>query len=84
MSKTGKDYTKYRPDLHDIPALNKVVQETGIDLYNSPEVDGFKHQSACIDYFSRRSEAKVVIDKSVSSAANFLYEVICRHEFMGI
>ena len=40
------------------------MQQIGINLCNLPEVDRFVHLIVCIDYFSKWSEAKSVIDKS--------------------
>lgn len=62
--------------------LNEVMQQ--IDLCNVPEVGGFKQLAACIDNFSKWSEAKTVIDKSPSAITNFLYKVICCYGSMRI
>ena len=43
-----------------------------------------KHLVVCIDYFSKWSEAKPIKDKSASTVAQFLYEVICPHGCMKI
>ena len=47
-------------------------------MYSLPEVDGFKNLVVCLNYFSKRLEAKSTKDKSASTTAQFLYE-ICRH-----
>ena len=60
------------------------MQQIGIDICSLPEVDGFKHLVVCIDYFRKRSEAIPIKDKSSSTIAQFLYEVICRHGCMNI
>ena len=57
----------------------KVMQQVGVDLCNLPEVNGYKHLIVMIDYFSKWSEAKPVKDKSASTVARLLYEVMCRH-----
>ena len=49
-----------------------------------PEVDGFKHLVAGIDYFSKWLEAKPVKNKIASTLAQFLYEVICWYGCMKI
>ena len=38
----------------------------------------------CIDYFSKGSGARVIKDKSASSVANVLYEIISRHGYIKI
>ena len=53
--------------------------QTGDDLCNLPEVDGFKYLFVSIDYFSNWSEARVIKDKSVPTFANFLFKIVCRH-----
>ena len=60
------------------------MQQIGIDIGSLPEIDGFKHLVACIDYFNKWSEAKPIKDKSATTIAQFLYEVICRHGAMKI
>ena len=75
----GKIAKTISPELQSIPIESKVMKQVGIDLCNLPEVDGYKHLIVLIDYFSKWSEAKPVIDKSVPTVARFLYETICRH-----
>ena len=70
-------------ELHSIPIKTEVMQQIGI-MCRLPEVDGFKHLAVCIDYFSKWSEAKPIKNKSASTTAQFLYEVICRHGCMKI
>ena len=60
------------------------MQQIGIDIGSLPEIDGFKHLVACIDYFNKWSEAKPIKDKSATTIAQFLYDVICRHGSMKI
>ena len=50
-----------------------------VDLCNLPEVDGFHHLFVCIDYFSKRSEARPLMNKSATVIAQALYELMCRH-----
>ena len=59
------------------------MQQTGIDIRSLPEVYGFKHFSH-LDYFSKWSEAKPIKDKSASTIAQFLYEVICHPQSNGL
>ena len=61
-----------------------IMQQIGIDICSLPGVDGFKHLVVCIDYFSKWSDAKPRKDKSSSTIAEFLYEIICRHVSMKI
>ena len=60
------------------------MQQIGIDICSLPGVDGFKDLVVCIDYFSKWSDAKPRKDKSSSTIAEFLYEIICRHVSMKI
>ena len=57
--------------LQNIPFSNEVTQPIAIDLCNVPEGDRFKHLIVCHDYFSKRSEAKTIIDKFAPTVANF-------------
>lgn len=75
----GKMFKKISPELQSIPIPSKVMNQIGVDVCSLPEVDGFQHIIVCIDYFSKWSEAKAVKNKSASTVANFLYEIICRH-----
>ena len=59
-----------------------VIQQIGIYICSLPEVDGFKHLVFCIDYFCKWSEAKPIKDRSASTIAQFLYDVICRYGCM--
>ena len=47
------------------------MKQIGIGLCTLPEVDGFKHLIACIDYFSKWSQAKAVKDKSAPKLQSF-------------
>ena len=60
------------------------MQQIGIDVCNLPEVNGFKHLVVCINYFTKWSEAKPIKDKTASTIAQFLYDVICRQGCMKI
>ena len=75
----GKLQNTISPEMQSIPVPNQVMAQIGVDICNLPDVDGFKHLVVCIDYFSRWSEAKPLKDKSATSVACFLYEIICRH-----
>ena len=58
------------------------MQQIGINICSLPEVDCFKNLVVCIDDFRKWSEAKPIKDKGVSTIAQFLYDVICRHGCM--
>ena len=75
----GNVFKKISSELQSIPVPNDVMKQIGIDMCNLPEVDGFKHLIVCIDYFSKWSEAKGVQNKSATTVAKFLNELICRH-----
>ena len=75
----GKIFKRISPELLSIPIEEKVMQQVGVDLFNLPEVNGYKHLIVLIDYFSKWSEAKPVKDKSAPTVARFLYKVMCRH-----
>ena len=68
----GKIFKKISPDLQSIPIEIEVMKQVGVDLWNLPEVDGFKHLIVLIDYFSKWSEVKPVEDKSAPTVAAFL------------
>ena len=57
------------------------MHQIGIDICSLSEIDGFKHLVVCI---SKWLEAKSIKDKSASTIAQFLYEVLCRHGCMKI
>ena len=67
------------PDLQSILVPNEVMKQIGVDLCNIQEIVRLKHVTVCIDYFSKWSDAKVVINKSETTITIFLYEVICCH-----
>ena len=75
----GKLQNTISPEMQSIPVPNQVMVQIGVGICNLPDVDGFKHLVVCIDYFSKWSEEKPLKDKSTTSVACFLYEVICRH-----
>ena len=56
----------------------------GVDIWNIPEVNGYKHSFVYIDYFPKWSEAKPLEDKLAESVSLFLYEIICRHGYLRI
>ena len=78
----GKLQNSKAPELQSVPVPTAVMKQIGIDICNLPEVDGYKHLVVCIDYFSKWSEAKPVTNKSASTVASFLYEIICTHGCM--
>ena len=59
MSEAGK-HKKPSSELHSIPIKTEAMQHIGINICSLPEIDGFKHLVVCIDYFSKRSEAKPI------------------------
>ena len=61
-----------------------VMKQIGVDLCSLPEVDGFRHLVVCIDYFSKWSEAKPIMNKKATTIAQFLYELMCRHGCFSI
>ena len=75
---------KVSSGLHSIPIKTEVMQQIGIDICSLPEDDGFKHLIICIDYFSKWSGVKPIKDKSTSTIAQLLYEIICWHGCMKI
>ena len=77
--KQGKIIKKISPELQSIHIDSNVMQQVGVDICNLPEINGYKHLIVMIDYFSKWSEAKAVQDKTASTVARFLYEMICRH-----
>ena len=77
--KQGKIIKKISPELQSIHVDSNVMQQVGVDICNLPEINGYKHLIVMIDYFSKWSEAKAVQDKTASTVARFLYEMICRH-----
>ena len=48
--------------------------------YTILAVDGYCRVVFIIEYFSKKSEAKPIKNKSGTTVAQFLYEVICRHD----
>ena len=66
------------------PIKTEVMQQIGIDICRVPEVDGLKHLLVSIDHLSKWSKAKPIKDKSVSTIAQYLYQVICYHGCMKI
>ena len=60
------------------------MKQVGVDIYNLPEVDAYRHVIVLIDYFSKWSEMKPTKDKSAPTIAQFLYEVMSRHGCLEI
>ena len=73
------DLKSPKADLKPIPIPSTVMKQVGVDICNLPETDGYCHVIVLIDYFSKWSEAKPTKDKYPRTAAQFLYEVLCRH-----
>ena len=70
---------KVSPELESINIKLVAMKQVGIDLCNLPEINGYKHIIALIDYFSKWLEAKVVKDQSTPTVTRFSYEMICRY-----
>ena len=47
-------------------------------------MDEFEYLIVCIDYFFKWSEAKPMHYKSALKVAQFLYELLCRHDCFAI
>ena len=68
-----------KANLKPIPLPSTVIKQVGVDICNLPETDRYCHVIVLIDYFSKWSEAKPTKDKSASTVAQFLSEVMCGH-----
>ena len=68
-----------KKELKNIAVPSEVMKQIGVDICCLPSVDEFEYLIACIDYFSKWSEAKSIHDKSAPTVTQFLYELICRH-----
>ena len=68
-----------KANLKPIPLRSTVIKQVGVDICNLPETDRYCHVIVLIDYFSKWSEAKPTKDKSASTVAQFLSEVMCGH-----
>lgn len=64
--------------LKPIAVPSSVMKQVEIDICNLPEVDGYRHVVVLIDFFHKWSDTKPTNDKSASTIAQFLYEVMCR------
>lgn len=82
--KQGDLKLKSKSELHSVPVPTMVMKQIGVDLCSLPEVDGFRHLVVCIDYFSKWSEAKPIMNKKATTIAQFLYELLCRHGCFSI
>ena len=60
------------------------MKQVGVDLCGLSEVDGYRYLIVCIDYFSQWSEAKPTTNKTAPTIAQFLYEMMCRHDYFAI
>ena len=68
-----------KPELQPISVPEKVMSQVGVDITSLPEAGGLKYLIVLVDYFSKWIEAKALADKSATSVATFLFEVMCRH-----
>ena len=82
--KHGKIENLISPEVQSVPVPSKVIEQTGVDICNLPEINGYKRFVVCLDHFSKWSEAKPLNDKFAESVSLFLYEIICRHGCMSI
>ena len=60
------------------------MKQVGVDLCELPKLNGYRYLIICIDYFSKWSEAKPITDKTATTIAQILYEMVCRHGCIGI
>ena len=56
--KQGSLTLKTKTGLYSIPVSNVVMNQTGVDMCNLPEIDRYCSLVVCIDYFSKWSETK--------------------------
>ena len=75
---------KTNSKLHSIPVPSNVMKQVGFDLCGLPEVDLYRYLIVCIYYFSKWSEAKPITDKTASTIAQFLYDMMYRHGCFAI
>ena len=68
-----------KPPLHNVPIPPLVFKQIWVDISNLHEVDGYVQIIVAIDYISKWSEAKLIMEHSTPTVACFLYELICRH-----
>ena len=66
-------------EMYSVPVSKHVIKQVGLDLCSLPEMDGNRHLNACIDYFTKWSDAKLIRGKTALTVATFLYELMCRH-----
>ena len=75
---------KVKEELKNIAVPSEVMKQIWSDICCLPSVDEFEYLIVCIDYFSKWSEAKPIHDKFSPTAAQFLYELTCRHDCFAI
>ena len=73
-----------KEELKNIALASEVMKQIGVDICCLPSVDEFEYLIVCVDYFSKWSEAKPMHDKSALKVAQFLYELLCRHDCFAI
>ena len=73
-----------KEELKNIALASEVMKQIGVDICCLPSVDEFEYLIVCIDYFSKWSETKPMHDKSALKVAQFLYELLCRHDCFAI
>ena len=73
-----------KEELKNIALASEVMKQIGVDICCLPSVDEFEYLIVCIDYFSKWSEAKPMHDQSALKVAQFLYELLCRHDCFAI
>ena len=69
VRKQGDLKLKANSKLHGIAVPSNVVKQVDVDLCGLLEVDGYRYLIVCIDYFSKRSEAKPITDKTAPTIA---------------
>jgi hypothetical protein len=76
--KVNPKFIKEAPSLHPVAVPTEVMKQIGIDISCLPDSNGKRYVVVAIDYFTKWSEAKALENKSATSVASFLYEIICR------
>lgn len=60
------------------------MKQVGLDLCNLSVIGGCCHVLGFIDYFFKWFEVRPMKDKSATTVTQFLYVVICLHDFFEI
>ncbi|KAK3910955.1 LOW QUALITY PROTEIN: Transposon Tf2-11 polyprotein [Frankliniella fusca] len=68
---------KVKDPLCSVAPPRQNLQQIGVDIIQLPEADGLKFVVVAIDYLSKYSHAKALVNKSVGEVALFIFEWIC-------